>query len=243
MQKNAMFNFENSYLSLPNKFYSVVKPTFTGKPEMVLLNNRLCDELDISSHNSDDIISFFLGNEIHNDTTSFAQAYAGHQFGNFTKLGDGRAIIIGEHITNDNKRFDIQLKGSGKTPYSRGGDGKATLKSMLREFLMSEAIHYLKIPTSRSLAVVKTGEQVYRETNKEGAMLARVMKSHLRIGTFEYARNYGTTDDLKTLTDYTIKRLYPDIEQNENQALSLLKMVMIQPVSYTHLTLPTNREV
>lgn len=225
-----MFNFENSYLSLPNKFYSIVKPTFAGKPEMVLLNDRVCDELDISSHNPDDIISFFLGNELDNNTTSFAQAYAGHQFGNFTKLGDGRAIIIGEHITNDNKRFDIQLKGSGKTPYSRGGDGKATLKAMLREFLMSEAIHYLEIPTSRSLAVVKTGEQVYRETEKEGAMLARVMKSHLRIGTFEYARNYGTTDDLKALTDYTIQRLYPEIEQDENNALSLLKTVMIQQI-------------
>lgn len=226
MQKNTLFNFQNTYLSLPSKFYSIVKPTFEGRPEMVINNDVLAAEMDISSKNAADFISVLVETDLDNNAISFAQAYAGHQFGNFTRLGDGRAIIMGEHITKDNRRFDIQLKGSGLTPYSRGGDGKATLKSMLREYLMSEAIHYLNIPTSRSLAVVTTGEEVYRENIVEGAMLARVMKSHIRIGTFEYARYFTSIDDLKALTDYTIQRLYPALEQDENKVLSFLKKVI-----------------
>lgn len=160
------------------------------------------------------------------ENTPFAQAYAGHQFGHFTKLGDGRAIVLGEHIKEDKQRFDVQLKGSGRTPYSRSGDGKATLKAMLREYVMSEAMHYLNIPTSRSLAVIKTGEPVYRETRQEGAALVRVMKSHIRVGTFEYAAQFGSLEDLKALTNYTVKRLYPEIAEDENPVLSLLRKVM-----------------
>jgi serine/tyrosine/threonine adenylyltransferase len=145
-------------------------------------------------------------------------------------LGDGRAIIIGEHITENNKRFDIQLKGCGRTLYSRGGDGKATLTSMLREYLISEAMYYLNIPSSRSLAVIKTGEPVVRETMHEGAALVRVMKSHIRVGTFEYAAHFGSIDDLKALTTYTIKRLYPEIEHDENPVVSLLNKVMINQI-------------
>ncbi|ASB49146.1 protein adenylyltransferase SelO [Alkalitalea saponilacus] len=225
MRNKTDFNLEYSYLSLPNKFYSLVKPMPVAKPELFLLNHELCNELNISTKDPESIINAIYGNDPDNSKT-FSQAYAGHQFGHFTMLGDGRAVVVGEHITDGGNRFDMQLKGSGKTPYSRAGDGKATLKSMLREYLLSEAIHHLNIPTSRSLAVLKTGEVVRRETLNEGAVLIRVMKSHIRIGTFEYARHFGTTDDLKALLQYTIKRLLPDVEQSENQALSLLKKVI-----------------
>lgn len=221
-----MLNLEYSYLSLPGKFYQLVKPASFSKPETVLLNEALLEELNIPLTNQQDLISFLLGNESDGKTSSFAQAYAGHQFGNFTNLGDGRAIVMGECITSLNQRFDIQLKGSGRTFYSRGGDGKATLKAMLREYLISEAIHHLNIPTSRSLLVAKTGELVQREKEHDGAVLARVMKSHIRIGTFEYARHLGTTEDLRALNDYTIHRLYPEIKHEGSPALSLLKKVM-----------------
>lgn len=226
MQKNQMLNLEYSYLSLPDKFYHLVKPTSFSKPETVLLNEALLKEMNISFANQGDIISFLLENESDSNMTSFAQAYAGHQFGHFTTLGDGRAIVMGEHVSSLNDRVDIQLKGSGRTLYSRGGDGKATLKAMLREYLMSEAIHHLKIPTSRSLLVAKTGELVQREMMHHGAVVVRLMKSHIRIGTFEYARNFGTTEDLQALTDYTINRLYPEIKNEDNPALGLLKKVM-----------------
>jgi uncharacterized protein YdiU (UPF0061 family) len=226
MQKKQMFNLEYSYLSLPSKFYQLVKPASFRKPETVLLNEALLKELNISFVNQEDVISFLLENETDNNLTSFAQAYAGHQFGNFTKLGDGRAIMFGEYVSSLNERIDIQLKGSGRTLYSRGGDGKATLKAMLREYLMSEAMYHLKIPTSRSLLVAKTGERVQRDTVHDGAVVVRLMKSHIRIGTFEYARYFGTTEDLQALTDYTINRLYPEIKNEENPALGLLKKVM-----------------
>lgn len=226
MQKKPMFKLEYSYLSLPSKFYHLETPASISKPEMLLLNDTLVEELNIPLKNQEDIISFLLDNQSDSNLSSFAQAYAGHQFGYFSNLGDGRAIVMGEYVTPLNKRFDIQLKGSGRTLYSRGGDGKATLKAMLREYLMSEAMHFLKIPTSRSLAVAKTGEWVQREIKHEGAVLARLMKSHIRIGTFEYARHYGTTEDLQALTNYTINRLYPEIQLEENPVIGLLKKVM-----------------
>jgi uncharacterized protein YdiU (UPF0061 family) len=209
-----MFQFNTSYFALPEKFYSKQNPEKGSNPEQVLINTALFAELNIPIKEDDYMLAILSGNEIQSESTTFAQAYAGHQFGNFTILGDGRAIVLGEHITKDQKRFDIQLKGAGATNYSRNGDGKATLKAMLREYLISEAMHYLQIPTSRSLSVVKTGDEVYREEIHQGAVLTRVMKSHLRVGTFEYARHCGTKDDLKALTDYTITRLYPEINQN-----------------------------
>jgi len=221
-----MLNLEYSYLSLPGKFYQLVKPASFSKPETVLLNEALLEELTIPMTHQQDLLSFLLGNESDGKSSPFAQAYAGHQFGNFTNLGDGRAIVIGEWITASNQRFDIQLKGSGRTRYSRGGDGKATLKAMLREYLVSEAMHHLKIPTSRSLLVARTGEWVQRETEQVGAVLARVMKSHIRIGTFEYARHAGTTEDLQALSDYTLHRLYPEMKDGGGPALALLKRVM-----------------
>ena len=146
-------------------------------------------DLDISDENQ--LLKILSGNELEDGSQPIAQAYAGHLFGHFTMLGDGRAILLGEHLTESNRRFDIQLKGAGQTPFSRRGDGKAAVKPMLREFLMSEAMHYLGVPTSRSLAVIKTGEPVYRETIMEGAVLTRLMSSHIRVGTFEFARYFG----------------------------------------------------
>lgn len=224
MKTQSKFNFEYSYLSLPDKFYSLVRPSVLLTPEIFLINDGLCDELNISKKYLEDFIST-LGNS-KSEEQYFAQAYAGHQFGYFTILGDGRATILGEHLTQKNQRFDIQLKGSGRTVYSRGGDGKATLKSMLREYIISEAMYHLKIPTSRSLALIKTGEPVYRETINEGAALIRVMKSHIRVGSFEYAAHLGFDKELKSLTDYTIERLYPEIKKDENPALSLLNKLI-----------------
>lgn len=226
MQTDNPFRFEYSYLSLPDKFYSLVKPALFTKPEFFLLNREFCHQLNVSTEHRETLMNAILTEQSNPTTTPFAQAYAGHQFGYFTKLGDGRALVLGEHLTDSGQRFDIQLKGSGRTPYSRGGDGKATLRAMLREYLISEAMHNLNIPSSRSLAVIKTGEPVYRETRHEGAVLVRVMKSHLRVGTFEYTAHFGSTDDVRAITNYTIKRLYPEIGQDKNPVISLLRNVM-----------------
>jgi uncharacterized protein YdiU (UPF0061 family) len=221
-----MFQFDTSYFNLPEKFYSKQNPEKGSNPEIILFNETLFEELNIPKLKDEQILSILSGNEIQPGSTPFAQAYAGHQFGHFTMLGDGRAIVLGEHLTKDQKRFDIQLKGAGATDYSRRGDGRATVKAMLREYLISEAMHYLKIPTSRSLAVVKTGDEVYREEVHDGGVLTRVMKSHLRVGTFEYARHFGTKEDLKALTDYTINRLYPEIKEDKKAVESFFLKVI-----------------
>lgn len=222
-----MIDLEYSYLTLPTTFYQKVKPSSFSNPELLLLNQSLLNELNIPQVNPQEFISFLLNQEATDAVGSFAQAYAGHQFGHLAKLGDGRAIVVGEYVSAANQRYDLQIKGSGRTAYSRGGDGKATLKAVLREYLMSEAMHALKVQSSRSLAVVKTGEWVQREKPNEGAFLLRLMKSHIRVGTFEYARYFGSTVDIKALMDYTIQRLYPEIKQEENPALALLKKVML----------------
>ncbi|MFW5793678.1 MAG: protein adenylyltransferase SelO [Bacteroidota bacterium] len=223
---NTTFNFENTYKTLPPVFYSIVKPEVMQNPSVFVFNNVLKKELGINEVPHEDFSQILSGNKLPDNSDPLAQAYAGHQFGHFTMLGDGRAILLGEHISPEGKRFDIQLKGSGKTPYSRGGDGKATLKAMLREYLMSEAMHYLGIPTSRSLAVVKTDNPVYRETPKKGAVLTRVMSSHIRIGTFEYARYFGSNEDIQAITNYTINRHFPELSDTDNPALELLDKVM-----------------
>jgi len=168
----------------------------------------------------------FSGNRIPPEAEPIAQAYAGHQFGHFTMLGDGRAILLGEHITPSDGRWDIQLKGSGRTPYSRRGDGRATLGPMLREYIISEAMHALGIPTSRSLAVATTGETVMREGLLPGAVLTRIAASHIRVGTFEYASASDAPDALPTLVDYTIRRHFPDLLETKNPALALLDQVI-----------------
>ncbi len=227
MMKKQIFNFDHSYARLSAKFYTEVNPSLVGHPEPILINQELIRELDIDiSNREEEVTAILSGNTVDTNSCPIAQAYAGHQFGYFTMLGDGRAILLGEHIAPDTQRYDIQLKGSGQTPYSRNGDGRATLQAMLREYLMSEAMHYLNIPTSRSLAVIKTGEPVYREHIQDGAVLTRVMKSHIRVGTFEYASFFGTTEDVRQLTNYTISRHFPELTTSDQPALRLLEEVL-----------------
>ncbi|PLR96496.1 protein adenylyltransferase SelO [Bacillus sp. T33-2] len=222
------WNLDTSYARLPELFFTIQKPTPVNSPKFVVLNEPLATSLGLKAESlrSEDGAEIFAGNRLPDGATPLAQAYAGHQFGHFTMLGDGRAILLGEQITPDGERFDIQLKGVGRTPYSRGGDGRAALGPMLREYIISEAMHGLGIPTTRSLAVVSTGEPVIRETELPGAILARVAASHLRVGTFQYAARWGTAEELRSLADYAIKRHFPYIEGDENRYLSLLKEVI-----------------
>ena len=222
------WTFENSYCNLPSLFFTETLPELVPNPQLVIFNENLAEELGINSKDfmSNNDVEVLCGNKIPPSATPLAMAYCGHQFGHFTKLGDGRAILMGEHITPNGNRIDIQLKGSGRTTYSRGGDGKATLSSMLREYVMSEAMYCLGIPTTRSLAVVKTGEQIIRETVQTGAILTRTASSHLRVGTFAYAAKYGRFDDLKKLADYAISRHYPQIKDTVNPYISLLETVI-----------------
>ncbi|WP_163536744.1 protein adenylyltransferase SelO [Gracilibacillus sp. YIM 98692] len=224
----AGWKLENSYKALPDKFYAELELNKVTSPEIVTINEDLANSLglDVKELQSKDGLNVLAGNSIPDDATPIAQAYAGHQFGNFTMLGDGRALLIGEQITPDGDRFDIQLKGSGRTPYSRGGDGRAALGPMLREYIVSEAMYALGIPTSRSLAVLKTGDPVYREVELEGAILTRVASSHLRVGTFEYAFKWGTKKDLQALADYAIDRHFAYIDPGKNKYLSLFQEVM-----------------
>ncbi|GAE28535.1 selenoprotein O and cysteine-containing homologs [Halalkalibacter wakoensis JCM 9140] len=222
------WNFDNSYSRLPEIFYSSQNPTQVSSPELIVFNSSLAAKLGLNedSLKQKNGVDVFAGNELPEGAFPLAQAYAGHQFGHFTMLGDGRAILLGEQITPSNERFDIQLKGSGRTPYSRGGDGRATLGPMLREYIISEAMHGLGIPTTRSLAVVTTGETVMREAELPGAILTRIAASHLRFGTFQYASKWGTTEDVKALADYAIERHYPHIQETEHRYLSLLQEVI-----------------
>ena len=224
----TQWNLDNSYTRLPKSFFTALNPTPVKSPRLVVFNETLATELGLSIqdlHNKDSI-SIFAGNNVPEDSLPIAQAYAGHQFGYFTMLGDGRAILLGEQITPEGERLDIQLKGSGKTPYSRRGDGLATLGPMLREYIISEAMHGLGIPTTRSLAVVTTGEKVLRESYLPGAVLTRVASSHIRVGTFQYAIEWCSKEELKALADYTIQRHFPSIEEEENSYLHLLQEVI-----------------
>lgn len=226
--QEAGWNLDNSYARLPKTFFSIQNPTPVVLPKLIILNHSLATSLglDVQALQSNDGAAVLAGNRIPDGAISLAQAYAGHQFGHFTMLGDGRALLIGEQITPSGERFDIQLKGSGRTSYSRGGDGRAALGPMLREYIISEAMHRFGIPTTRSLAVVTTGEAVYRETEQSGAILTRVAASHLRVGTFEYASRWVSIEDLKALADYTLQRHYPEVDTNEDRYLSLLQEVI-----------------
>ena len=226
--KKTGWNLDNSYARLPKTFFSKTNPTPVPSPKLVILNNQLAASLGLNTEalESEEGVAALAGNKIPEGASPLAQAYAGHQFGHFTMLGDGRAVLLSEQITPNDERFDIQLKGSGRTPFSRGGDGRAALGPMLREYIISEAMHALRIPTTRSLAVVTTGEPVIRETELPGAVLTRVAASHLRVGTFQYVANWGEVEDLRTLADYTLKRHYPEIEVDGNQYLSLLQEVI-----------------
>lgn len=221
------WELDNSYSQLPKIFFSNVNPTPVQAPRLVILNSSLASSmgLNVEALQSEDSVEVFAGNRIPEGAYPLAQAYAGHQFGHFTMLGDGRAILLGEQITLRGERFDIQLKGSGRTPYSRGGDGRAALGPMLREYIISEAMYALGIPTTRSLAVVTTGESVFRETELPGAILTRTAASHLRVGTFQYVAKWGTVDELRAIADYTLQRHFPNVETDNNRYLTLLKEV------------------
>ena len=224
------WRFDNTYSKLPEYFISNTSPIPVKSPELIILNDNLAKELGLNFSLIDkkELSKLFSGNSLPEGSKAISQAYAGHQFGHFTMLGDGRAVLMGEHISKKNERFDIQFKGSGKTPFSRNGDGRAALGPMLREYIISEAMHALNIPTTRSLAVVKTGEDVMRENTLQGAILTRVASSHLRVGTFQFIAARKSENELKTLINYTINRHYPNIKQSKNQALEFLKVMIKQ---------------
>jgi len=222
------WKFDNSYTQLPTSFFSRQTPSAVKKPHLVIFNYSLASSLGL---NFDNLVmkansDFFSGNKIPEGADPISQAYAGHQFGHFSMLGDGRAILLGEHITPMGDRFDIQLKGSGQTAFSRRGDGRAALSPMLREYVISEAMHALGVPSTRSLAVVTTGEPVYRNKVLAGAILTRVASSHIRVGTFEFARSNNDLEALKALADYTLNRHFADYKDLENKYLALLEAVV-----------------
>lgn len=222
------WNFDNSYARLPESLFTRHNPTPVHSPKLIILNQPLAASLglNVQALQSNDGVAVFAGNQIPEGALPLAQAYAGHQFGHFTLLGDGRALLLGEQITPHGERVDIQLKGAGKTPYSRRGDGRAALGPMLREYIISEAMHALGIPTTRSLAVVTTGEPIVRETVLPGAILTRVAASHLRVGTFQFAAQWGTAEDLRALADYTLKRHFPEVAADGDRYLALLQEVI-----------------
>lgn len=224
----AGWRFDNSYTRLSGRFFVRQVPSPVANPRLVILNRSLANALglEIDWLSATQGVNVFSGNALPEGADPIAQAYAGHQFGCFTMLGDGRAILLGEHLAPHDLRFDIQLKGAGRTPFSRRGDGRAALGPMLREYIISEAMHALGIPTTRSLAVVTTGEPVYRERPWPGAVLTRVAASHLRVGTFEYAAATGEPETLRQLADYAIWRHYPDCRDAENPYLAFLEAVV-----------------
>jgi len=219
------WRWDHSYAGLPEKFFKLTHPVSVRRPGLVVLNRPLAVALGLDPENLDNP-AFFAGNEIPQAAMPLAQAYAGHQFGNFTNLGDGRAILLGEHLAPDGMRFDIQLKGSGRTPYSRGGDGRAALGPMLREYIISEAMHALGIPTTRSLAVATTGEKVPRTEMLDGAVLTRVAASHIRVGTFQYAAALQDPAALQALADYTLVRHFPEYVGEESRYLKFFQAIM-----------------
>ncbi|WP_200880569.1 protein adenylyltransferase SelO [Clostridium drakei] len=228
IEAKAGWNLDNSYAQLPQSFFTRLNPKPVSSPKLIILNRPLAKFLGFNFEKlkDNDDAAIFSGNEIPEGAVPIAQAYAGHQFGHFTMLGDGRALLLGEQITANGQRFDIQLKGSGRTPYSRGGDGRAALGPMLREYIISEAMYGLNIPTTRSLAVVTTGETVFREKEEIGAILTRVAASHLRVGTFQYVSNWCSVEELRVLADYTLKRHFPEIYNDEDCYFSMLKKII-----------------
>jgi len=220
--------FDNSYARLPQRFYARLSPTPVRGPHLVKLNRALAEELglEVRQLDSEMGVAVFSGNHVPEWADPLAMAYAGHQFGHFVpQLGDGRAILLGEILGRDGTRRDLQLKGAGRTPFSRRGDGRAALGPVLREYIISEAMHALGIPTTRTLAAVTTGEPVFRETALPGAVLTRVAASHLRIGTFEYFAAQGDVEAVTVLAEYAIARHYPALQADPNPYLALLDAV------------------
>ena len=227
------WNFDNTYTRLPETFFQTAQPATARAPRLVALNHSLAEELGLSLNDlpEETLAALFSGQQLPPGAEPIAQAYAGHQFGGFTMLGDGRALLLGEQQTPTGKRFDIQFKGSGPTPYSRRGDGLAGLGPMLREHIIGEAMHALGVPTTRSLAVVATGEPVRREQMQQGAVLTRVAASHLRVGTFQYAAARQESEDLQTLADYAIQRHFPELAETPQKYWEFLKAVVQRQAS------------
>ena len=225
----AHFAFENTYARLPERFFARLHPAPVATPQLIKLNVDLARSLglDPEALASSEGVEILSGNRVAEGSEPLAIAYAGHQFGHFVpQLGDGRANLLGEVMGPDSVRYDIQLKGSGRTPYSRGGDGRAALGPVLREYIVSEAMAALGVPTTRALAAVTTGERVLRETVLPGAVLTRVAASHLRVGTFQYFAAHGDTEATRTLADYAIARHYPEVAQAKQPYRALLDCVI-----------------
>lgn len=221
--------FDNSYASLPERFYAYQKPTPVRAPQLIRINRTLAAQLGISTDwlKSQQGLQVLAGNEIAPGSVPIATAYAGHQFGNWNpQLGDGRAVLLGEIIGTDGQRYDLQLKGAGRTPFARGGDGRAPLGPVLREYIVSEAMAALDVPTSRSLAAVTTGEQVMRDRPQPGGVLARICSSHIRIGTFQFFAGRGDTEAVRILADHVIARHYPEAGEAEQPYVALLRAVV-----------------
>lgn len=231
------WNLDYSYLELPPAFYSLVEPESVPHPKLVFLNGVLAQELglDFASVEEASLAAWFAAKMLPPGARPFAQAYAGHQYAHLTMLGDGRALVVGEQVAPNGKRWDVQWKGSGRTPYSRRGDGKAALGPMLREVIISEALHYLGVPTTRSLAVATTGESVYRDRPLPGAVLTRVAASHLRIGTFEFAAARQKPGELEALTRYALRRHY--CEDGETYLGSDPGRVLLRGVAWRQMEL------
>ena len=220
--------FNNSYVNLPERFYARQAPVPVSDPALIRVNYELAELLGIDPAwlESEEGVNTIAGNHVPEGAEPIATVYAGHQFGNFNpRLGDGRAILLGEVIGTDGERYDVQLKGSGITPFSRNGDGRAPLGPVLREYLVSEAMAALGVATSRTLAAVTTGDGVYREQRLPGGVLVRVAKSHIRIGTFQYFASTQDLDALKVLIEHVIARHYPEVAETENPALALFEQV------------------
>src|SRR5580698_1577142 len=223
------FAFDNSYALLPERFYARLDPTPVAAPHLVCVSVALADRLglDPEALASPDGVAVLSGNQPPEGSSPLAAAYAGHQFGHFSpQLGDGRAILLGEIVAPDGARFDMQLKGSGRTPFSRGSDGRAAVGPVLREYIVSEAMAALGVPTTRALAAVATGEGVRRETMLPGAVLTRVASSHIRVGTFQYFAARADNEAIKLLADHVIARHYPDAALAENPYRALLDAVV-----------------
>ncbi|BCS88552.1 protein adenylyltransferase SelO [Pseudodesulfovibrio sediminis] len=219
--------FDNTYARLPHHFYQKIAPTPVAAPQLIRLNTPLAQTLELDLPETDQALAaLFSGNTLLDGMEPLAQAYAGHQFGHFVpQLGDGRALLLGEAVTGEGHRFDIQLKGSGRTRFSRGGDGRSPLGPVIREYVVSEAMHALGIPTTRALAMVTTGETVHRETPLPGAVMTRVASSFLRVGTFEYFAARNNVDALRQLAEYAIQRHYPEAAEADNPYAAFFEAV------------------
>ena len=225
----TLIAFDNTYARLPSRFYAKLPPAPVAQPKLIKVNRPLAAELNIDSNylESDDGVSALAGNRLFDGSEPLAMAYAGHQFGNWVhQLGDGRALLLGEVVDANGCRRDIQLKGSGRTPFSRNGDGRAWLGPVLREYVVSEAIHALGIPSTRALAAVETGERVFRDGVLPGAVLTRIATSHIRVGTFQYFYARNDIEALELLTEHVASKVCPDALDMDNRALALLCFVV-----------------